>query len=276
MNKLKEGKVLYKSAVAGLFLLSISIVFNTSSVHAQSEDVAVSSLNIVGKVVSQESLNSLVEVKKIINQNVTPKPPQGPIEETYLVVEGDTLSSIATSHNSTWLRVFFKNTSISNPDSIKPGDSLIIPTATEQLSERPLPQIALPVAQAPLANTQARSTNTTPTSQPTPQSVISRNVGSTPGNLYSPGYCTWYVKNRRPDLPNNLGNADTWVALAVAQGLATGSQPSVGAVGQQGMHVVYVESVNGDGTVTISEMNYRGWNVTSQRTVSASSFRYIY
>ena len=77
-------------------------------------------------------------------------------------------------------------------------------------------------------------------------------------------------------MPNNLGNANTWVARAAAQGMATGSTPRAGAVGQQGMHVVYVESVNGDGTVTISEMNHVGWNVVNQRTVPASNFQYIY
>jgi peptidoglycan DL-endopeptidase CwlO len=77
-------------------------------------------------------------------------------------------------------------------------------------------------------------------------------------------------------LPNNLGNANTWVARAAAQGIPTGSAPRVGAIGQQGMHVVYVESVNGDGTVTVSEMNFRGRYVISSRTVPASTFRYIY
>lgn len=95
------------------------------------------------------------------------------------------------------------------------------------------------------------------------------------GNTYSPGYCTWYAKNMRPDLPNNLGNADTWVARAAAQGLPTGSEPRVGAIGQQGMHVVYVEAVDGD-MVTISEMNYHGLWSMNTRTVSASSFSYIY
>lgn len=80
----------------------------------------------------------------------------------------------------------------------------------------------------------------------------------------------------RPDLPNNLGNADTWVARAAAQGIPTGSAPRVGAIGQQGMHVVYVQSVNGNGTVTISEMNYQGLYIISTRTVPANSFMYIY
>jgi surface antigen len=32
-------------------------------------------------------------------------------------------------------------------------------------------------------------------------------------------------------------------------------------------HVAYVESVNGDGSWTVSEMNYRGWDQVDQRTI---------
>lgn len=96
------------------------------------------------------------------------------------------------------------------------------------------------------------------------------------GNSYARGNCTWYAKSKRPDLPNSLGDANTWVSRAKASGLQTGIEPIEGAIGQQGRHVVYVEQVNDDGTVTISEMNYEGLGVISKRTLPASSFRYIY
>lgn len=100
-------------------------------------------------------------------------------------------------------------------------------------------------------------------------------VASTAGNTYTYGYCTWYVKNRRPSIPNGWGDAYQWLGNARAQGFATGSTPRVGAVGTAGNHVVYVESVSGS-SVFISEMNYVGWNVRSTRTAPASSFMYIY
>lgn len=110
--------------------------------------------------------------------------------------------------------------------------------------------------------------------------TATRTVSAQAGNTYSYGYCTWYVKNRRPDIPNGLGNANMWLHNARAMGLPTGSEPRAGAVAQTSAgplgHVAIVESVNGDGTVTISEMNYRGWNVVNQRTVAASNFNYIY
>lgn len=99
---------------------------------------------------------------------------------------------------------------------------------------------------------------------------------SSGGNTYYRGYCTWYAKSKRPDIPNSLGNANTWFVRAQALGLPTGTEPKAGAIGQQGMHVVYIEKVNPGGTVTISEMNYKGFGIVSSRKVPASSFRYIY
>lgn len=110
---------------------------------------------------------------------------------------------------------------------------------------------------------------------------VTRYAGDSSGNLYSPGYCTWYVKNKRPDLPNNLGNANTWYYRAQASGWNVGSTPKKGAVGTSTSgrlgHVAYVEGVSLDGqTVKISEMNYRGFWVVSTRTVHYSEFKYIY
>lgn len=107
-----------------------------------------------------------------------------------------------------------------------------------------------------------------------PSSVIPK--GSSVGNSYAAGNCTWYAKYRRPDLPNNLGNAYSWVSRARAQGRATGSIPRVGAIGQRGNHVVYVEQVNPNNTVSISEMNFTGYGKISHRTLPANSFTYIY
>lgn len=103
---------------------------------------------------------------------------------------------------------------------------------------------------------------------------------NTVGNNYSYGYCTWYVKNRRPDIPNSLGNANEWLYNAQAYGFSTGSSPVVGAVAQTSAgglgHVAYVEAVYGDGKILVSEMNYQGWNILSTRVTSASEFNYIY
>jgi surface antigen len=90
-----------------------------------------------------------------------------------------------------------------------------------------------------------------------------------PGNRFPYGYCTWYVYNRR-QVPW-LGNAWEWFAQAQAAGWATGQAPKPGAIQvtwESGFgHVAYVESVNGDGSWTVSEMNFRGWGIVDMRTI---------
>lgn len=117
-----------------------------------------------------------------------------------------------------------------------------------------------------------------------PQTAITTYSQASPsytsGNSYYVGYCTWYVKNMRRDLPNNLGNANEWLYNAQAQGYATGSQPRSGAVGVNFAgyygHVVYVQEVYPNGTILISEMNYVGWNIVSSRVTGWGEFSYIY
>jgi surface antigen len=42
-------------------------------------------------------------------------------------------------------------------------------------------------------------------------------------------------------------------------------------------HVAVVESVNADGSIVVSEMNYAGWNVVSSRTVTnPGSYNFIH
>lgn len=104
-------------------------------------------------------------------------------------------------------------------------------------------------------------------------------------NGYDFGYCTYWVAKLRAQsgnpVPTNLGNAATWATRAAAMGLPTGSTPRVGAAvvtkTAGAGHVAYVTAVNGDGTITISEMNHKGWNRTNERTLpAASNFRYVY
>ncbi len=100
-------------------------------------------------------------------------------------------------------------------------------------------------------------------------SIHAYSPGASVGNHFSPGYCTWYVANRRP-IPW-FGNAIEWFTNARAYGFPEGGAPAVGAVMVTGEssagHVAYVESVNADGSWTVSEMNFAGWGVVSRRTI---------
>lgn len=113
-----------------------------------------------------------------------------------------------------------------------------------------------------------------------PQSNPSSYRGSSnnAGNRYTPGQCTWYVYNMRPDIGSFWGNASQWLYNAQADGYATSSRPQVGAIAWTGAgyagHVAYVQGVSGD-MVTISEMNYAGPYQISTRTVHYSEFQYI-
>lgn len=99
-------------------------------------------------------------------------------------------------------------------------------------------------------------------------------------NLYAAGNCTWYVKEKVPYIGGTWGNANQWLASAQSDGFETGYAPKDGAIGVsfEGLlgHVVYIESVNTDGSVTISEMNYGRLYAMNTRTVPANSFTYIY
>ncbi len=201
-----------------------------------------------------------------------------PVE--YTVQSGDSLIKIGKIYDIDWTRIWDKNTELEHPDELSIDDVLIIPFEEEELEERDIPEsVVLTPAPAEVAQVNEPSA-TASTAAPTTQAQPAVVRGASAGNGYTAGYCTYYVKNRRGDLPNNLGNANTWVSRASAQGYSTGRTPRVGAVAYQPAsslgHVAYVEAVHNDGTVTVSEMNWSGWNVTSQRRVSASVFTYIY
>lgn len=109
------------------------------------------------------------------------------------------------------------------------------------------------------------------------------------GNRYDTGYCTWWAYERRAKSGRPIGsfwgNATSWAGFAASAGFKVDNTPAVGAVLQSSGgwggygHVAFVERVNADGSVYISEMNYAGWNVVSDRTIpagQASSYNYIH
>lgn len=107
-------------------------------------------------------------------------------------------------------------------------------------------------------------------------------------NGYDYGWCTWHAANRRAEtgrpLPTNLGNAISWYSRAAGSGMGVSEAPQAGAVAWHNNigglgHVAYVENVNEDGSLLISDMNYPSWGRVTYRTVSASeygNYRFIY
>lgn len=100
-------------------------------------------------------------------------------------------------------------------------------------------------------------------------------------------YVAWKIASTGRYVPHfgGAGNANQWPSTAARHGIPSGSTPKAGAaavmnIGYYG-HVMYVESVNGDGTITVSDYNrgwdglYRGPDADGSR-ISASGLTYIY
>jgi surface antigen len=229
---------------------------------------------------------------------------------TYKVKEGDTLSTISAKFNITTDTVKWAN-DVSNEDSIKPGKDLtilpvngvlhtvqdgddILALANKYQSNSTLIEnfnglegkapssgmkLIIPDGVKPPPAIPARVA-TTSSNIAAGASNSGSSFGSFKGglaNTYTRGQCTWYVASRRP-VPSNWGNAISWYYNAQRAGYSTGSAPRAGAIGwERSNHVVYVDSVNSNGTVTISEMNWGGRpGVLHTRTEPASRFLYIY
>lgn len=185
-------------------------------------------------------------------------------EKIVTVESGDTLEAIATEHDTTYVRLFNANPSITHPDVIDIGDKITIPAEDKELEDR-FSQIA-PVA-APVAATQSTATTYTT------QQYTTAPVNSSSYYVGNGMWCTDYVHSKRPDVAI-YGNAGyNWISAAQAAGKSTGSTPQAGAVAVMNGHVAYVESVNSDGSYVVSEM---GWNYQAGnyniRTVQPGAF----
>jgi len=112
-----------------------------------------------------------------------------------------------------------------------------------------------------------------PISRENPPQTIKNSSRATSG-WYPYGQCTYFVSTQRS--VGQWNNARDWTWQAKRDGWSTGSTPVVGAIGQKGNHVVYVTSVNSDGTFSLSEMNYQGVGVVTYRTVSRVGWSFIY
>ena len=184
----------------------------------------------------------------------------------YTIADGDTLATIAAKYNS----------NVDNIVTVNNLSSQNVPVGTRLL----LPDGVIPATATPTTNASGGISTATSTA-----TSLSSGSASEVGNRYSFGECTWYAYNRRVELGLAVGsfwgNANTWAINAANSGFLVNHTPSVGAIMQTTAgyygHVAIVESVNLNGTITISEMNYVGWDRVDTRTVSnPSSFSFIH
>lgn len=176
----------------------------------------------------------------------------------YTVKDGDTVASLASKYSADASRIVtFNDLEISG---LTKNTRIVIPGGT-------LPETERPGYVAPRA---ASSTGSNSFGASTSRALASA------GNRYAPGNCTWYAYERRLQLGRPIGsfwgNGSAWAASGRAAGFTVNNSPAPGAIMQNGGgygHVAVVESVDGAGNVTVSEMNYAGYNVVSSRTLSA-------
>lgn len=107
-------------------------------------------------------------------------------------------------------------------------------------------------------------------------------------NLYDWGQCTWHVFNRRKAIGKPIStywwNANNWASAAAKDGYRVNNKPVVGSILQSSAgyygHVSFVERINNDGSIQVSEMNFTSSpGVLTYRTVPAShvpSYNFIH
>jgi len=202
---------------------------------------------------------------------------------SYVVQAGDTIGSIAAKFNVTSDSIRWSNGLTG--DAVTPGTKINIPpvngiTYTVKAGDNPDNLAAKYKANKDqiVAYNDAELSGLTVgeliiipnATQPAP--VITRSSYSASYsfgygyNGYDKGFCTWYVANRRAEIgrpiPAGLGNASTWDDRAPSAGFLVNKTPSYGAAvvtSQRGAgHVAFVEKVNDDGSIWISEMNSHG------------------
>lgn len=184
----------------------------------------------------------------------------------YTVKAGDTADTLAAKYQTDKDRITTYNDA--ELTGLQVGQQIIIPGGIVPANERPG------------ATGTSRSSGSS--------SILTNRLTIFGGNGYDYGYCTWYAFNRRAELGHpigsNWGNAISWASYARSAGFRVDNTPEAGAVLQAGGyyglgHVAIVERVNSDGSITLSEMNYAGWNVISSRTLSAgqaAAYNYIH
>lgn len=202
-----------------------------------------------------------------VGKNLIIPPTDGVI---YTVKSGDTVASIASKYQASTERIVsFNDLELTGA---KPGKTIIIPGGVLPTNERP----------GYVAPSQGASYGAYDGGYST---IDAQMAGASAGNRYAFGNCTWYAYERRVQLGLPVGsfwgNAATWAMYARAAGYRVDNTPSVGAIAQwnayQGGsyyagHVGIVESVNSDGSITISEMNYLyNFNRVTSRTIAPSS-----
>lgn len=196
----------------------------------------------------------------------------------YTVKEGDTVASIAEKYKVQPERIILYN-DLDSDTPLAKDTRLVLPNGDLPETERPgyvAPQPAYN------GNSYGGSMN---------GSTYGRDYGygsASAGNRYAAGNCTWYAYERRMEMGRPIGgmwgNAYSWATSAIGAGFVVNHAPAPGAIIQTSSggggygHVGIVERVDGS-NIYISDMNFAGYNVVTQRTIplsQAGSYNFIH
>ncbi|MCM3517984.1 CHAP domain-containing protein [Staphylococcus xylosus] len=117
------------------------------------------------------------------------------------------------------------------------------------------------------------------------QQMFNEQIQGQSNNYYTWGQCTYYAFDRRQQLGKSVGNlwgnANNWASAARQNGYQVNHTPEVGAIFQSNVgsygHVGVVERKNSDGSILVSEMNWKGVGQKSYRTVhNTGQYNYIH
>lgn len=184
----------------------------------------------------------------------------------YVIQKRDTLDSIAKEYKAEKDKIIAFNDLPAN-GKIEEGQEIVIPGG-----EKEIPQNIASASDSSASGITRRQYATSSGGTPAVSGWKKLDGKAGKGHSFPYGYCTWYASQKRY-VPWG-GNAGTWLYHAKARGYKTGKTPKKGAIIVTSEswwgHVGIVEKV-GKGTVTISEMNHRGWGNVSRRTLSSKS-----
>lgn len=204
----------------------------------------------------------------------------------YSVKAGDTVASLADKYGSTTEEIIACNDLETTPTLVA-GVQIVLPDGS--LPEKERPEYVAPVVRSYYSYTYSGSTN----DRNNLRVIANGFFVNSPGNPAYAGQCTWYAWYMRANdsrslgaLPGGvLGNANYWAVSLASHGYRVDRTPEVGAVFQTAAsgwtgHVGYVTAINGDGSITVREMNYGGvtYRVTESEIPAnlVGNFNYIH
>ena len=189
----------------------------------------------------------------------------------YTAKADDTIESIASKYGSNIEEItIFNDLDVSG---LSEGMRVFIKNGTLPETERP--EYVAPVRRSTYTNTYTYTYTYLGNASSRVDLVCNRSLGA--------GQCTTWGWLKRPDLAFIKANASQWDNIARSAGLQVDRTPAAGAIFQTDAgwygHVGYVEAVNSDGSIYVSERNYAGCYGVLFSTIPASEvgkFNYIH